>query len=586
MKAIYLSAILLSAASASMAQTLSKEIVIEKDIAPKQNDAKRREISPSISLPAVKNRPLTVSEGASSTEVPSWVTTLEPAQADNAIGNSPYRGYVSAGYFPHPIAGLSAGYRAISTDATALDIFGQFTFNRYKRDNSIGNSVAVRRSALTLGTLLRQRVGSVSMLGLDLDWTLHNFNNPTLIDNGANQRANNVNLSLDWDSRVGIFDYKARVGYGYFGFANTQEARYSYVRNSDNLKALNENRLNILLGASTAGSEVSTVGIDAEAQFAIYNSDALMFVSSDPATAPALTPGDGFTRGFIGVNPYYSYNGGKVDARIGLKASFSIHSGKVVHISPDINISWRPATILGIWAKATGGEQLNSLTTLFNDMPYLSAVMAPAHNSDIAYDISGGFNIGPCRGFTGKLYGGYASAKDWMMPVGAAHGANGDLYHRFERVDMKGWHFGVSAAYDYKGIVGAEVAFEMAPSSYDQGYYPWRDRAKRVLSASINCRPIRPLRVEIGYRLRSGRASYELVPAAVLASMSAYYPEAVPVRHSLGNVSDLSVDAAYDITRRLSVFCNINNILGGDWQEYYGITTAPINGLIGVGYKF
>lgn len=586
MKAIYLSAILLSAASVSVAQTLSKEIVIEKDMAPRQNDAKRREISPAISLPAVKNRPLTVSEGASSTEVPSWVTTLEPAQADNAIGNSPYRGYVSAGYFPHPIAGLSAGYRAISTDATALDIFGQFTFNRYKRDNSIGNSVAVRRSALTLGTLLRQRVGSVSMLGLDLDWTLHNFNNPTLTGNGANQRANNVNLSLDWDSRAGIFDYKARVGYGYFGFANTQEARYSYVRNSDNLKAIDENRLNILLGASTAGSEVSTVGIDAEAQFAIYNSDALMFISSDPATAPALTPGDGFTRGLIGVTPYYSYNGGNVDARIGLKASFSIHSGKVVHISPDINISWRPATILGIWAKATGGEQLNSLATLFNEMPYLSAVMAPARNSDIAYDISGGFNIGPCRGFTGKIYGGYASAKNWMMPIGAAHGANGNLYHRFERVDMKGWHFGVSAAYDYKGIVGAEVAFEMAPSSYNQGYYPWRDRAKRVLSASIHCRPIRPLRVEVGYRLRSGRSSYELVPASTLASMSATENGTIPVRHSLGNVNDLSVEAAYDITRRLSVFCDIDNILGGDWQEYYGITTAPVNGLIGIGYKF
>ncbi|MCM1518873.1 MAG: hypothetical protein NC117_09555 [Pseudoflavonifractor sp.] len=581
MKRLYISAIALLAAMSSAAQGLTKEIVIEKENVPREREATRLAIAPAISLPPVKTKALKISDGGVTTEVPAWLTTLEPAQGDAITGQSPYRGYVSAGYFPNPIAGVSAGYRLMATKATALDLYGQFTFNRYKRDSPAGADVAIRRSALTIGALLRQKIGQSSMLNADIDWNLYNYNITTLTANGHNQHANNCNISLGWQSKAGVLDYHVTAGYGYFGFGNADTPLFSYVRGTTDLKPLKENAFNVTLGASTAASEVSTVGIDADASFVSYNTTGSLFISADPVTLPVLTVGDGFTRGAIGVNPYYSYAGDNVDARVGIKADFFIHSGKVVHVTPDVRLSWRPAAILGIWAEATGGDEMNSLSSLFNDIPYMSAAIAPGHNSMIAYDIKGGFTIGPCRGFTGRVYGGYASARDWMMPTGATYGNEGTLYHDVEAVNLKGWHFGVSAAYDYKGLAGIEAAFEMAPSDYDKGYYMWRDRAKRLVSARLYGSPIKGLDLSLAYRLRADRSSYGTpAPSAGQTTATAL------LRDDLGNVSSLDLNASYAITRQLSVFCNINNLLNGDWQECYGVTTAPINGLIGVGYKF
>lgn len=565
----------------SMAQGLTKEIVIEKDNVPREREATRRDIAPAISLPPVKSKLLKTSENASATEVPSWLTTLEPAQSETTIGRSPYRGYINAGYFPNPIAGVSAGYRVLSSAATALDIYGQYTFNRYKRESPADVDVAVRRSALTIGAMLSQKVGQSSLLDADIDWNLYNFNTPTLTYDGYNQHINNVNLNLGWHSKAGIFDYHAAIAYGYFGFGNTMDAMYSYIRNANDNAPLHENSFTVTLGAATAATEVSTVGIDAYATFLSYNTTGSLFISADPVTLPVLTVGDGFTRGSIGVSPYYSYSGHNVDARIGLNADFFIHSGKVVNISPDVRLSWRPVSILGIWTEATGGEDMNSLRSLFNETPYMSASIAPGRNSAIAYDIKGGFTVGPCRGFTGQIFGGYASAKHWMMPTGAMYGTAGILYHDFEAIDMKGWHFGISAAYDYKGIVGIEAAFEMAPSSYDKGYYVWRDRAKRMMSARLYGSPIKGLDISLRYRLRADRSSYG--SPAFNPAMPA---DSDPMCNDLGDVNALDLNASYAITRQLSVFCNINNLLNQDWQEYYGVTTAPVNGLIGVGFKF
>lgn len=577
------SAIFVAIGISLSAQDLSKEIVIEKDIIPQERQASRHNIAPSMSLSPISVKPLSLSEGAAGVQVPGFLSPLEPAQGSSSIGNSPYRGYAGIGCFPHPNFGASAGYRVLASATSTLDIYGQYNFNRYERENIWGTDVVNRKSALTLGALFSHRIDDQSSLQAAIDYSLYNFNVPLATD-GYNQRANRLGIGLDWASQAGNLSYNIGLRYGYFGFAHIDPALTAFPSEiTTDMEANNENGFSITGGVSIPAGEDSKAGIDLDASFLSYNGDVRWerdFIAGgigDTYLYPTVT--DGLTRGAISLTPYYSCRTDVFDARIGADVSFAVNSGGTLHIAPDVNLSWKPASSFGVWAKVTGGRELNSMRTLFDDCWYMNPLMAH-RNSDIKYDMSIGMNVGPVKGFTGRLYGGYAATDGWLMPslIPLTDGQTGIVY---SATDLKGWRLGASLAYDYRGIAALEVSYEMAPSKYDKGYHAWRDRAKRVLSATLAVCPISPLKVTVNYTLRQDRATYLLTPYSV-GILTAYNSH----RTDLGDVDMLNLGASYAVTKQLSIFGEINNLLGNDWQECYGVTAAPINGLIGVGYKF
>lgn len=574
--------LLLALATSLSAQDLSKEIVIEKEIIPQERQASRHNITPTMSLSPISVKPLSLSESSVGVQVPSFLTTLEPAQGESIIGNSPYRGYAGIGYFPHPNFGASAGYRIMNTQNTILDVYGQYNFNRYERENLLGKDVVNRKSALTLGVFAKHKINDNARINAHIDYSIYNYNVPQQNSDGYNQRANRFGFGSEFISKAGNLDYNVGIKYGYFGFAHIDP--FNTLLPTEEMEANNENLISILGGASLPAGENSKAGIDVDATFLNYKTDAIWSEHSHPLTLKTSmleSPIDGYTRGAISFNPYYSLHVDNIDARVGADISFAIKSGKTVHIAPDVNIAWRPIASFGVWAKATGGQELNTLNSLFQDCRYMSPLMAH-RNSDIKYDLQLGMAFGPFQGFTGKLYGNYASTEDWLMQsilIGTQ--TTEYINHVYSAVDLKGWLFGASLAYDYNGIASLELSYEMTPSKYDKGYYSWRDRAKRVFSASLSVRPIEPLNIAVNYRLRQDRAAYSLSPYSI-GSLTAFEPN----RIELGDVNDLSLTASYAINKQLSIFAEINNLLSEEWQDCYGVTTAPINGLIGVGYKF
>lgn len=570
--------LLFTLASSLSAQDLSKEIVIEKDIVPQERQASRHNIPPTMSLPSITVKPLSLSESSAGVQVPGFLTTLEPAQGESIIGNSPYRGYAGIGYFPISNVGASAGYRIIASKNTTLDVCGQYNFNRYERENIWGTDVVNRKSALTIGSIFSHRFDSHSSMQAAIDYNVYNYNVPLTTD-GYNQRANRLGINLGWISQTGNLSYNIGVKYGYFGFAHINPAFTDYPSEiTVETEANNENSITIIGGANIPAGENAKVGIDLNASFLSYNNDIEWeqdFITGgigDSYMFPIQV--DGMTRGAITLTPYYSLHSENFDARVGANIGFAVNSGSTIHIAPDIYLSWKPTAFFGVWGKATGGQELNSMNTLFNDCWYINSMMAH-RNSDIKYDLNLGITVGPVKGLTGELYGGYASTNDWLMPalIPLAGEQPGYIYGA---VDLKGWRLGASLAYDYNDLAALKISYEMAPSKYDKGYHAWRDRAKRVFSASLSVKPIESLNLAINYKLRQDRAAYGLIP----------YSAFEPYRIELGDINDLSLTASYAINKQLSVFAGINNLLGDDWQDCYGITTAPINGLIGVGYKF
>ena len=192
--------------------------------------------------------------------------------------------------------------------------------------------------------------------------------------------------------------------------------------------------------------------------------------------------------------------------------------------------------------------------------------------SHVPLTVDAGVNVGPFAGFGIGVFGGWARANDWLMPSLTS------IYFSpvatMQPVDVKGFHAGIRAVYDYRSLLHVEASAEFAPQSATSGYYLWRDRAKSVVKASATVRPLERLELTLGYEFREGRACYTL------------YPVEGAERVGLGCVSDLSFGARYALTSALDIFARGDNLLGRRYSVLPGIASQGVHGLVGASFKF
>ena len=114
-----------------------------------------------------------------------------------------------------------------------------------------------------------------------------------------------------------------------------------------------------------------------------------------------------------------------------------------------------------------------------------------------------------------------------------------------------------------------------------KGYYLWHDRARHVVSVDLNVRPIKPLSVDVSWRLRAQRS--------IVTPVWFETPEGVTADEytvNLRNSSDLSARAVWTFSPALDVSLSATNILG---RGCYQLDTTPMRSvaiLAGATYKF
>ncbi len=566
-------AIALAAALASTAQDLSKEITIEKEIVPEQRAATRLNVSPAVSAPAVKTVRPDYSDWADPTLVAVSASRLEPAAYADSLYLSPFKGYALLGYFPAFNLGASAGYRFIDSKETLLKGWLQYDGKSYKGEVLSGDKLKFRDHTLSLGADLRQRFGT-SLLDVGLRYSLTNLNNPT-VSEGYSQNIHQAAIDASWSGKAGALAFNIGLGYGHFGFA--KDARLSYPMETlgeDPLKPLKENSFKISLGAAADLTESSSVGLDIDADILNYNATASLSFD-DAAESYALSRGEGITRGVISLKPHYLFSVNQAYAKIGARIDITFHSGKALHIAPDVKLGWIPSGFFSASLEFGGGEHVNTLGSLFDYTHYLSAIY-DLGVSHIPYTVDLKLTAGPWNGASIELYGGYARANDWLMPANLS----GEWQHEqmFNALDIKGWHAGAAIEYRYKQIASLRASFETAPQGYQKGYYLWRDRAKYVIEASLALTPIENLKIDVDYQYRAKRKSYSLQLAS--DGIEQYQSE------ELGAMNNLSVGAAYSLSDPWSVFARVENLLNKKCFLLYDIPAQGITGLVGVAYKF
>lgn len=549
------------ASFSATAQSLSKEITIDKDVVPQERAAARLPVLPSV----VEIKPQGADLEFSFTGIPArlapYAGWLAPSRVGNAVAISDWRGYVEAGYFPAYNATLSAGYRAVDNGKDRLNVWGHFSGSSWRNpDSSIDKAFRPKfnDSGAALGASYLRSFSPVSSLSVGLtlggDW----FNNP-LSGSDDSQSVLGGKLDAGWISRAGRVDYSVALHADLFKMQKIWEAwnMIGGVKPASEQTFTIDGDMSVPFSATTGTAGLS---FDYAATF-IHRNNSMRAVYADGNYFPQ----NGRTSGLVSLTPGMKFGGANYQVNVGARVDLSFNSGgSTFHIAPKIEAVGAPSRYFRLFATATGGQVANTMSDIYSSLRYVNPSLSFMF-SQVAVDGDAGFIVGPWRGFQLTVHGGYSIANDWMMPGGGT----GTLH----AVDMKGWRFGGSLRYDWRNVVSVEGSALMAPQGYDKGYYMWRDRSKMELRGLITVRPIEALSVNVGGEARLKRR---------------YYPGPLTGYVPLGTVADLTVGADYRFTPQFSVFAKGSNLLNHSWSEAAGpgIPCHGRTGLVGVKYLF
>ena len=580
---------LLCAAAAALhtsAQSLKKEINVRHESSPERIDSRRLSINPLITLPQATAQHLRYSARDVRIDIPEAVTTLSPASFGDTLPSSPFRGYASLGFMAAYNLDLSAGYKLFDTDRTRLNAWLQYNGTAYRNDD-ISNYV--RRHTATAGMSLRQAVGRESFIDASLDYTFARYNTLPFTDDFDRpeslhyQNIHRLNASALWS--MNRAEFFCGIGAGYSRFSYSDQVPYigSVVGgNSGQPDVAGENVFRVLATLGGNASDSQRIGIDMDLSIVSNSASADLSwawtVTSQPDLAPSVYNGrDSWKHGLATFAPYYRFSVNQFDLDLGALVQLTINSGKAFHIAPNASATWRPSSSFNLYVKAGGGEVQNTLASLYDVTPYSTSLLN-YHNSHVPLTAEAGFTLGPWRGAYVGVSAAYARANDWLMP---AFNPNSELSTWFAPVNMRGYKLAVSAGYNFRSLLALSLRGEMAPQKYDRGYYLWRDRARYVLDASLTVTPVKPLDITIGWTYRGNRRQAELWAEGT--------PDEPVLRSnmvSLGNISDLHVNANYRFNTRWSAFASASNILNRKYMLVGLMPAQGLTGLVGANYNF
>lgn len=568
-------------------QTLTEEVVIERDITPVVRTANRPAwVTPTLLTPKVEMKRLSFNEYVDAAEITRTVPQLDPVEWADSVMRTPYRGYAALGYFPVFNLGASAGYRFIRT--SKANVGAHLSYEGASWNGWDGEKEKNERNKIALGVDGTARFGA-GTLKADINYAYSSTGKayyPASYDRG-NQALNTVRVTAGWQpsklTRIG-WNVGAEMEYGGFSKNKTQELplfnthterTFEFYPVKDMTLGLKSD-LAYRLGAEKTSEIALGVGIRFRHTNCYNTVEPARFYSeswqADYATVVPKAYG-AQTMGTITLRPGYKFVKNSVSGRIGVQ--FDINTGgmrKGVYLAPDVEVQWAPTQRLAVYLKAKGGERMNTNTDLWERNPWMTGVFA-YERSHVNADVEIGVTYGSYKGMWATLHGGWASASDWLCPVIIE---NVNMWGHSE--EFNGFHAGLQIGYAWKDIVTVAGNAEIAQHGK---YYKWQDNAKYALGVEAKVRPMAKLELNVGYDTRLDRKSVWLktIPTAT----SAYY-QSEWLR--LGSTSNLFVGGEYEITPALSGFLKVENLLNRHWNVTSYVRSPGIRGLLGVQLKF
>ena len=532
-----------------MAQTLSEEVVIDREITP----VVRPSVRPSWVLPTVMNpdfesRRLSFYEFMSPSEVTKTIVPLEPAVWADSVMRSPYKGYASLGYFPVYNLGAAAGYRFLQNktiNAGAHLSYDGNSWNGFENDDS-----KFKQNKFAFGLDGDINFGKGHLLA-DFNYIYSATAGPqTSFERGA-QSINIVDFSVKWNpAATSLFDWDIAADFGYSGF--TKKITFDPVKD-------------VTFGLRSAMcfniTETSGVALNVDGHF--RSLDNVHILLSDGVNSH-------FTEilGIISLTPAYKFSNGRLGANLGVRIDLNTGPAFKTRFAPDVRLHWTPSPFLSVYGRATGGEVMNTNRELWERNPWMLGTIAQ-ERSHVNADVEIGLTFGTFKGVWANLHGGWSSVSDWATPVVL------ESVNTWSPAHIVGFNFGIEAGYSWRWL---SLTGHVAGASHRK-YYRWQDNAKWDIGIATKLRPIDRLSIDLGYDTRIGRQGFVF---DVHSESASYWVETT----SLGHTSNLFVGAEYGVTDAISLFVKGENLLNRHWQITTGVRSTGIHGLVGVQYKF
>ena len=557
------------------AQDLKKEIVIDKDIVPELKESNRKNVTPQVPPLKIKHSQLQVNDRAKTVVVPGDITVFEPVENVDTMKLSNYRGYAALGYFPIYNMGLSGGYRFIEKQDMKLNAWMQYNGKTYDAKRDDGKELSMKDHELVFNVKYAQRVNEKSTVNATARYSYNNFFCPWH-ENGFTQSVNQFGLDGQWKSSIEGLKYDVDAGYSYFGYGKDP-----LVGPTEHLEAVNEHGGYIKARGGVEIDDNSGVGLELGASFLRYNQIASPdWICEGGSIESLYKKNKGYDNGLLTAIPHYELKTDGLSAKLGARLDYELDINNKIRFAPDVRLDWDADSIVSAYARLTGGSYKNTLASVFEVSHYFSPAMGYSY-SYIPFALEMGVNIGPFKGGSIEVYGGYAKANDWYMPLYVSEGYMNNIMHS---VDMSGWHLGAALSYAYKNLFKVKASYEAAPQSYDNGYYLWRDRATSVFKFSGSTTPFDlPLELTLDYEYRGGRSTYAQCPTCDNVEGVLIYETS---KLSLGSKNCLSLGGLYKYTDQLSFFARVENLFNNKYDLLYDIQSQGITGMIGATYKF
>ena len=620
-------------------ENLTKEITLEKDVAPLEKKAVKKNELPKVKKPSTKvnKTSLGYSDLTSPIDVPTTIPTLLPYGYRTAHNFSDKRGYLDIGGGMQANFRMDFGYRILDAEREKLAVWVNHnsTWNGKNPSQVVpldelrtkqkfnDNTIAVDYSReLGNGTLTLGAKGHIDIYNYYGGWKGANaiafspypykdyyeeyyaFN---LTDwDQEKQTFTNFNINADWKSqfmlRENPLKYNIGLQYGHAAHDKAFSELYKHGVH-DNWGILN-------LGGSYDLTELTTAALNIKGEYlrrgtkSRYSSDYDLFDEV----------------GMITLSPTYTVRGDMFKLQLGLNAHLSFSDGGFFRISPNVRASLSLVDGFTVFGNALGGKALGyrqgkHFVNYRYDNPLLlyGSVYTPL-------DAEAGIKIGPFNGLSAKVSLGYAIVKDepgiiyhvpdidGSMPItdiynnatgksvlirDAFLGTYTGFMSDYNVIDSRGYYINAELNYKYRSLIEASAGVKFAPhdkelfdsDSHYNGYKMGVDRASTVANIDLKVTPWRPLSVNLGLEYRGGRMALFSNPYMLYSSdvnPGTTYYKFIDMKDAI----NLHAGANYRLNSTVSLWLQAYNLLNRRYDVLYGMGAQRIGFMVGAGFTF
>lgn len=553
---------------------LKREMTLEREYDPSVQDANKVNTLPVVKQPEIKKTAIDYATQTVPTDPEKEISVLPSGKIMTDIVYNKNRGYFNVGAGMYTNINGDLGYHILNTDKDQLNIFLSHRSSGGKRkylqvddvkqkvnfnDNLGGINFLHNFDKASMKLGARYGYNSFNYFGYPVG--VSDITIPINVNRDTETKQVNQQISIN----AGV-ESKEGATLGYlldFDFTNFSH-KYGLSKDFDGIK---ENTIGVKAGLNAPFGGNQLIGVLGKLEYLSYN-------------IPNVTPEPEFeNHAEVTLSPYYKVEGDIWQVKLGANVMIITGENDKIFASPNISADVKVADKTVLYLNADGKIQSNSAFELSKRNRYINPWF-DVLPSRTWLDGIVGVKSGVAPGFWFDVFTGYKATDNdcFFYQTGMANGFGN--FSNTMRLNSKLFFVGAKLKYSYqdifdfslKGVLNNWDVKEAEGWTAEGIEFEAYGRPKTEITSTIDIRPIDKLTISAKYYLASGR--YTVHP------LSSYIAE------KMDNINELNVTALYNITSKVGVYGQLNNLLFQKYDLLYGYPAQGFNAMVGVNINF